>query len=737
MDNQNRFFSVIIPTMWRSNKTIDTLINYEKSNFVKEIILIDNNPSQRPDLSKFKKIKYYTEGKNIFVNGAWNIGFALSNYRLIIANDDVIVNDIDRVLNLFTRVNYDIIGIDLSNQINGELYVSDINVFPKKGYGSFLYVKNYIYIPEQFKIWFGDNILFEKSRKKGILKNVSVNSELSTTVNYIRKSLGNDIIQNDIDNFEFFKQNEERFNIIIRTSGRPNFFRKCYNSVLKHYPSAKLHITIDDVNDLKYVQDIVKGMDYNYYLIDKKTITKITEKIPIIRQKFIYNYYFNVVKPFLNGWCMFLDDDDMMINKPSFFESDINKLNLFKVDLISNIVPSQMNFGKKPVLNDINTSCIIVHSSKLIDWLPHRGGDFDFINSLFNKSQVNWYDQIIVKSQEGGNYGKRNDTNMKTKFLINGFYLNLDKRIDRKEKMENELKKSSHNIFRFPAIDGTKIEAPIDFIGTIKNSESKQYATYLSHYEMIKFAKDNNWDNLLILEDDVTLCNDFDELLEFFLNTLPNDWKIAYLGFNEQPTTKLYKINEFIYKVENVLGCFGMIINHNFYDELLSIIEKYKTPIDEVIKSYVQGKFSCYAFLPFFLFVNDDFSDIWNKHRVIDRIKKYFKKELPQKLNFDFTINLEKTLIDKNIPIGYIQPEEKNINKVKKILNLEGNKNNVVNYDLINTQRKNPQVYQPNLNQKPKRENLPQNRNEIIQLKKDSLAKVTRDFFSKGKKYKG
>jgi GR25 family glycosyltransferase involved in LPS biosynthesis len=732
------YFSVIIPTMWKSSKINEALKIYEKSEYVKEIILIDNNPNSKIDLTPFKKVKYFTEERNLYVNVSWNIGFSLSRYKIILANDDIVIYDIDKVLINILRSDYDIVGIDLKSDNNRELFISDIRDFPENGYGSFMYIKNYIYIPEQIKIWYGDTILFDKSQKRGIIKNAKIDSSVSSTVNFIKRNGGEQILIEDKNHYELISQKKDRFNIIIRTSGRPKFFEKCFNSVLKHFPESKLHITIDDINDLKYVQEIVKGIDYNFYLVNKKTVSTICNNIQITREKFIYNYYFNIVKPFLHGWCLFLDDDDMLIDKPSFNYNDVNKVNVFKVDLNWKIVPSDVNFGKRPVLNDINTSCVVVHSSKLINWIPNRGGDFDFINGLFRQYYFNWINKILVKSQEGGNFGRRNDLKITNNFNLKGFYLNLDKRPDRKNKMENQIVKLPYEISRFPAIDGDRISSPENFKSTIKNSESKQYATYLSHYEMIKYARDNNWNHLLILEDDVTLCDDFQKRLEFFMDIVPDDWSIVYLGFNEQPDTKLFKINEFVYKVENVLGCFGMIINENYYDELIEIIENNLMPIDNLISTFVQIKQSCYSFIPFFLYVNDDYSDIWNTHRVLDRIKKYYKSTLPLKLNFDFTIQIENSngvsqLSDENFTF-----KEKSLEKLKRIMNLDDSKKNEINYDVINSViNKKIGVYNTSNSIKPIRQNIPQNRNEIIQLKKDSLSKTSKDLFSKSKKFKG
>jgi len=71
-------------------------------------------------------------------------------------------------------------------------------------------------------------------------------------------------------------------------------------------------------------------------------------------------------------------------------------------------------------------------------------------------------------------------------------------------------------------------------------------------------------------------------------------------------------------------------------------------------------------------------------------------------------------------------------------MNLTERKKVEINYENINNAlSKKENFYKTNSSLKPLRENIPQNRNEITQLKKDSLTKTSRDLFSKGKKYKG
>lgn len=86
-------FSVIIPTMWYSDRIIRNLSNLNDCEWVGEIILIDNNPSLKPKEIPFSKVKYLTKGDNIFVNPSWNWGVEESKYQNIcISNDDVVFN---------------------------------------------------------------------------------------------------------------------------------------------------------------------------------------------------------------------------------------------------------------------------------------------------------------------------------------------------------------------------------------------------------------------------------------------------------------------------------------------------------------------------------------------------------------------------------------------------------------------------------------------------------------------
>jgi GR25 family glycosyltransferase involved in LPS biosynthesis len=712
--NMDRFFSVVIPTMWRSEKIRDMIPKYQSCDLIKEIIIIDNNPQNKMLFESDDKIIYHTEGKNIFVNPAWNIGYSYSNYELVLANDDILIEDVESILKTIQESDFDIVGVRMGPK-SDLMGIEEIRNFPMNHYGSFLYVKNYVYIPEQIKIWFGDNILFNNNKKKGLLTNCGITSNESKTVNEFRFEVTDNILKKDTKLYNEMSKKQDKYNIIIRTSGRKNYFKNNIRSIKRFYSNAKLHITIDDVNDLEYVEKYLVGMDYQYYIINKETANRIAEKKKLNRRYFLYNYYFNVVKPFLNGWCQYLDDDDEMCITPDFNREETNIIHLYKGKLDFKIVPSDINYGKKPVLNDISTLCIIVHSSRVVDWVPNRGGDYDFITTLYSQNNVEWHPEILSKVQTSGNFGRRNDREDK---VINGFYLNLRKRKDRKNKMESEILKTRHNISRFEAVNGDELKSLDGFKGTIKNSELKQYATYLSHLNILKTANKENWNEVLVLEDDITLSDDFDERLDFLLKELPEDWKIAYLGFNGQLNSEIGDVSRWVYSVKNVYGCFGMLINGSFLNELIEVVENNKVAIDEVIHKFIQPKYKCYSFIPFLLYVNDDYSDLWNKHRVIDVIKNLYRP----------TINKETVyVVGRKHPFSVSEVEE--VTQVIEQVNIFINNNikedsgvSEVNYDIVNQILRNRGVKISNDVKKPVIQNKPTDRGQIHEMRKTSLS---------------
>jgi len=161
-------YSVIIPTLWKSNRTSFLLKSLVDCSSVKEIILINNSNTIFNASFSTKKIKTINPKQNLYVNPSWNLGVETSTSdNIIICNDDI---NFDSNLYFYLLDQVDLlktgfIGMSASNY-NLE---SPLNPTIKKyesgtyGWGCLIafHKSNWVPIPDELKIWCGDSFMIE------------------------------------------------------------------------------------------------------------------------------------------------------------------------------------------------------------------------------------------------------------------------------------------------------------------------------------------------------------------------------------------------------------------------------------------------------------------------------------------------------------------------------------------------------------------------------------------------
>lgn len=212
---------------------------------------------------------------------------------------------------------------------------------------------------------------------------------------------------------------------------------------------------------------------------------------------------------------------------------------------------------------------------------------------------------------------------------MQGFYLNLASRPDRNVRMLERLGKTSHQITRFEATGS--INPPDVFQRKERGPQRlSRYGCLLSHMSMIREAKHRNLPEVILFEDDIDLCDDFDERLQLFLSMAPQNWMILYLGFfpwkDPIPVTP-----SGLHKVSKSYGTFAYIVRHTAYDRILNL--RHYAAIDVLIANHVQALGRCYTFIPVLVKVENDFSDINGQYRVLDNVNKYYSKKLDKVSN--------------------------------------------------------------------------------------------------------
>lgn len=168
-------------------------------------------------------------------------------------------------------------------------------------------------------------------------------------------------------------------------------------------------------------------------------------------------------------------------------------------------------------------------------------------------------------------------------------YINLDRRIDRKEAMEAQLKVYGIQAERFSAISHM-----FGLVGCMK-----------SHLEVLRLAKARDWSSVLVLEDDFEFLVSPQELhatlQEFFALGIPYD--VVMLGYNLKKSQPFHSL---LVKVLDAQTASAYIVHKRFYDKLIKLYEKilpkleqtqlWDTYANDQIWKQLQPKSAWYAF---------------------------------------------------------------------------------------------------------------------------------------------
>lgn len=172
--------TITIPTMWNFEPFLDFISDLVELNIISKIIIINNNRQKTPQhtVLNHHKINLIDVEKNIYVNPAWNLGVQLSDTEWVcIMNDDLIFDAkiFYKILTLQDS-NVGAIGLNSGKIEFGQTPVTtgEINFEPYtnqncQGFGELIFIKKstWVDIPEEIKIAFGDNFIFDSHYFKG------------------------------------------------------------------------------------------------------------------------------------------------------------------------------------------------------------------------------------------------------------------------------------------------------------------------------------------------------------------------------------------------------------------------------------------------------------------------------------------------------------------------------------------------------------------------------------------
>jgi hypothetical protein len=185
-------FTVIIPTLQRSSLLGELVSRLGDSPLVDEVLVVNN--AEAPWTSPHPKCRVLDVGHNIFVNPAWNLGAREARAPLLaIVNDDVlfdagILRPIARRLGRGAGIIGPAAGCvrdveaPRSRILRRPFFVPAYERPYAFGTAMFMRREDYVPIPDDLKVWRGDDYLFRRQvRRNFVMLGIDVRTHMSTT----------------------------------------------------------------------------------------------------------------------------------------------------------------------------------------------------------------------------------------------------------------------------------------------------------------------------------------------------------------------------------------------------------------------------------------------------------------------------------------------------------------------------------------------------------------------------
>jgi glycosyl transferase family 25 len=205
--------------------------------------------------------------------------------------------------------------------------------------------------------------------------------------------------------------------------------------------------------------------------------------------------------------------------------------------------------------------------------------------------------------------------------IKHAFYINLETRTDRREHVETQLHTIGITATRFNAIKLSN--------GAIGCS--------MSHLKCLEIAKENNWDHVMIVEDDILFLNPnvFKNQLNKFLQN-NKDFDVVLIAGNNVPPYQ--KIDDCCIKVYRCQTTTGYIVQKHYYDTLINNIKEgvkhlIKYPEQHVVYAIdkywfqLQEKDNWFLITPLTVTQREDYSDIEKRPTNYTRVMTDLDKE--------------------------------------------------------------------------------------------------------------
>ena len=217
--------------------------------------------------------------------------------------------------------------------------------------------------------------------------------------------------------------------------------------------------------------------------------------------------------------------------------------------------------------------------------------------------------------------------------------INLDRSVERKELMIEQFNKlkmiKNLDYWFFQAFDskyitnnsyGAKIGVGYGMGRQFKNAE---LSIINSHIAALKFAKMLELKEVIIIEDDIFMCEDWFDRIVKLKKLLDDNWDFIYLsGHSDYAKIEKSEKSKVIDAIK-MSGAYSYMVNCKAYDKIIGFCDSYMTTFDDMIMNMISlKKINAKIYLPFMTYHTNNVSTLWESESKDHDSKKYFVNKL-------------------------------------------------------------------------------------------------------------
>jgi hypothetical protein len=180
--------------------------------------------------------------------------------------------------------------------------------------------------------------------------------------------------------------------------------------------------------------------------------------------------------------------------------------------------------------------------------------------------------------------------------------INLDRRPERWERMQARFAEVGLGaVERFPAVEGGDLQLPADW-----PESAGAYGCLQSHLAVVRQARAQGRESVLIMEDDVLFAPGFHEEFVERVRGLPDDWDMLFFGcLHHDPPAP---VAPGIGRLRASFSTFMYAVRQSVYDAFIFLNTRARCAVDRN-NWRLQRRFNCYCFMPHLAWVDDSYSD--------------------------------------------------------------------------------------------------------------------------------